>query len=249
MYLTENQKIASAYRKMYESEQSNEEILQLFKDAEKRMPFGLWFDLGEERGGVQISYNPETNEMVWWNGGCTPGAESHPDGYLEYDKYLSLDENLGRAYEKIEYFEYLNGGEDLDNIEKHDADTSESCSKRKRFGRKRKMNESEESEEDLREQYKDILDKVERICKKHNARTKNVYTDADGNLGIIFAVDDPDKTLGVGFNMNAIMGAGYGIERDMKKAGIYASVGPGYVGNTSKITVFTDLIDGGRSDE
>lgn len=113
----------------------------------------------------------------------------------------------------------------------------------------RKMYESEESDEEIPEQYLGILDKVERICNKHDARVKHVYTDADGNLGIIFAVDDPDRTPGVGFNMNAIMGAGHGIKKDLEKSGIYASVGAGgYVGNTAKITVFTDLIDGGRGD-
>ena len=102
----------------------------------------------------------------------------------------------------------------------------------------------ESAEKELREQYKDILDKVERICKKHNARTKNVYMDTYGNLNIVFAVDDDDRTPGVGFNMNAIMGAGYGIKKDLKKAGIYASVGAGgYVGNSSKITIFTSLLD------
>ena len=101
-----------------------------------------------------------------------------------------------------------------------------------------------ESEEDLREQYKDILDKVDMICKKHDARTKNVYMSRGDELNIVFAVDDKDRTPGVGFNMNAIMGAGYGIEKDLKKAGIPALVGAGgYVGNSSKITIFTNLLE------
>ena len=102
----------------------------------------------------------------------------------------------------------------------------------------------ESAEKELREQYKDILDKVELICKKHDARTKNVYMDTDGNLNIMFAVDDDDRTPGVGFNRNAIMGAGYGIKKDLEKAGIPACVGAGgYVGNSSKITIFTNLLD------
>ena len=101
-----------------------------------------------------------------------------------------------------------------------------------------------ESEAKLREQYKDILDKVELICKKHDARIKNVYKGWRDELNIAFAVDDDDRTPGVGFNMNAIMGAGYGIKKDLEKAGIPASVGAGgYVGNSSKITIFTSLLD------
>lgn len=101
----------------------------------------------------------------------------------------------------------------------------------------------ESAEKELREQYKDILDKVELICKKHDARTKNVYMDTDADLNIVFAVDDDDRTPGVGFNMNAIMGAGYGIKKDLEKAGIPACVGAGgYVGNSSKITIFTNLL-------
>ena len=49
-------------------------------------------------------------------------------------------------------------------------------------------------------------------------------------------IKDDNKTPGVGFDMNRIMGVGYGIQRSLDKAGIIGTVGAGgYTDNTTKI--------------
>ena len=48
-------------------------------------------------------------------------------------------------------------------------------------------------------------------------------------------IKDPNKVPGVGFDMNGIMGIGYGIERACEEAGIDAHIAGGYVGNNTQL--------------
>ncbi|MBP5753352.1 MAG: hypothetical protein J6W60_10940, partial [Treponema sp.] len=53
-------------------------------------------------------------------------------------------------------------------------------------------------------------------------------------------IKDPNKVPGVGFDMNRIMGIGYGIEKACEKAGINAFIAGGYIGNNAQLYLSKD---------
>lgn len=103
------------------------------------------------------------------------------------------------------------------------------------------------------DRLKNAIAVVKRICSKFGAKVTGVaegpYSDS---VSVFIKIKDDNKTPGVGFDMNRIMGVGYGIQRSLDKAGIIGTVGAGgYTGNTTKIILSkkNPIVESSMSDE
>lgn len=85
------------------------------------------------------------------------------------------------------------------------------------------------------DKLKNAISVIKKICAKYGAKVTGI-SEGDRTHAIInIKIKDPNKVPGVGFDMNGIMGIGYGIEKACEKAGINAFIAGGYVGNNAQL--------------
>ena len=90
------------------------------------------------------------------------------------------------------------------------------------------------------DKLKNAISVIKRICAKNGAKVTGI-SEGDRTHAIVnIKIKDPNKVPGVGFDMNRIMGIGYGIEKACEKAGINAFIAGGYIGNNAQLYLSKD---------
>ena len=85
------------------------------------------------------------------------------------------------------------------------------------------------------DKLKNAISVIKRICAKNGAKVTGI-SEGDRTHAIVnIKIKDPTKVTGGGFDLNRIMGIGYGIEKACEKAGINAFIAGGYIGNNAQL--------------
>ena len=90
------------------------------------------------------------------------------------------------------------------------------------------------------DKLKNAISVIKRICAKYGAKVTGISEGNRTHAIININIKDPNKVPGVGFDMNRIMGIGYGIEKACEKAGINAFIAGGYIGNNAQLYLSKD---------
>ena len=224
-------------------------VILTVKDGKLLDATGAEVDTTEEEfiGNIddEVKDSDETNESY-----------SHELG-VDYD-LISLDEFIDeqgiepedREFIKDKFFDYgFSDDEKVDVNDKNFLDAWDYAYSELLKNKKYMSNESYDdngevdygddnsmyAEDFSDDQLKNAISVIKKICAKYGAKVTGI-SEGDRTHAIInIKIKDPNKVPGVGFDMNRIMGIGYGIEKACEKAGINAFIAGGYIGNNTQL--------------